>query len=115
MRFCFLVTPSILPFARYVTNFLPGVELLEHIPKPQLLPLRCKFVPSPAVLSPLVEVTSHHHSAPIVLQFPYHNLQVMQQHCERTFAACKGSVAGFGDDLSAEERAYQQAQRQHSS
>jgi hypothetical protein len=74
---------------RSVCNeFLARVELLEHIPKPQPLPPRCQFIPSPAVLSPLVEIATHHHSAPIVLQFPYHNLQVMQQHCERTFAAC---------------------------
>jgi hypothetical protein len=29
--------------------------------------------------------------------------------------AMKGPVAGFGGDLSAEERAYQQAKQQHSS
>jgi hypothetical protein len=31
------------------------------------------------------------------------------------YGPMEGSVAGFGDDLSAEEQAYQQAQRQHSS
>ena len=31
------------------------------------------------------------------------------------YGTMEGYVAGFGDDLSAEEQAYQQAQRQHSS
>ena len=31
------------------------------------------------------------------------------------YGPMEGSVAGFGDDLSAEEQAYQQAKQQHSS
>jgi hypothetical protein len=34
---------------------------------------------------------------------------------EMAYGAMEGSVAGFGDDRSAEERAYQQAEQQHSS
>ena len=34
---------------------------------------------------------------------------------EMAYGPMEGSVAGFGDDLSAEERAYQQAEQQHSS
>jgi hypothetical protein len=34
---------------------------------------------------------------------------------EMAYGPMEGSVAGFGDDLIAEEQAYQQAKRQHSS
>jgi hypothetical protein len=34
---------------------------------------------------------------------------------EMAMTAVEGHVAGFGDDLSAEEQAYQQAKQQHSS
>jgi hypothetical protein len=34
---------------------------------------------------------------------------------EMAYGPMEGSVAGFGDDMSAEEQAYQQAKQQHSS
>jgi hypothetical protein len=41
--------------------------------------------------------------------------QIQLLKTDLAYGMMEGSVAGFGDDLSAEEQAYQQAQRQHSS
>ena len=41
--------------------------------------------------------------------------QIQLLKTDLAYGPMEGSVAGFGDDLSAEEQAYQQAQRQHSS
>jgi hypothetical protein len=42
-----------------------------------------------------------------------HQIQLLKD--EMAYGAMEGSVAGFGDDLNAEEQAYQQAKQQHSS
>jgi hypothetical protein len=44
-----------------------------------------------------------------------HQIQLLKDDLAYAYGPMGGSVAGFGDDLSAEEQSYQQAKQQHSS